>query len=61
MNSVRRIVTVAGLVVLGLTPWVMAQLEQPSRPAVCYPLTAFARPTLFNVFWGLPVFRFPFQ
>lgn len=59
--SIRRILTLAGLIVLGLTPWARAQLPQPSLPAVCYPLTAFARPTLFNVLWGLPVFRWPFQ
>lgn len=61
MKSLRRILTIGGLVVLGMTPWAQAQLAQPPLPAICYPLTAFARPTLFNVLFGLPVFRFPFQ
>lgn len=61
MKSLKRVLTLAGLVVLGVTPWASAQLPQPSLPAFCYPLTAFARPTLFNLFWGVPVFRWPFQ
>jgi hypothetical protein len=61
MQSIKRVLTFAGLIVLGITPWASAQLAQPTRPAACYPLTAFARPTILNVLWGLPVFRFPFQ
>ncbi|MCK6457794.1 MAG: hypothetical protein L6Q92_14850 [Phycisphaerae bacterium] len=61
MKSLKRVLTYAGLVVLGLTPWASAQLPQPTLPAVCYPWTAFAKPTLFNVFWGIPPIRFPFQ
>ncbi len=60
-SSMKRILTLAGLVVLGVTPWATAQLPEPTLPAACYPLTAFARPTLFNVLFGLPVFRFPYQ
>jgi hypothetical protein len=61
MKRLKRILTLAGLLVLGVTPWAQAQLPPPDLPAVCYPLTAFAKPTLFNVFWNVPVFRFPFQ
>lgn len=61
MKAFKRIMTLAGLIVLGVTPWASAQLPQPSLPAVCYPLTAFARPTLWNVLFGQPVFRWPYQ
>ena len=55
-----RIVTLAGLVVLGLTPWAQAQQPLPDYPAICPPLTAFATPTLFDVFFGTHPFRFPY-
>jgi len=55
-----RIVTLAGLVVLGLTPWAQAQQPLPDYPAICPPLTAFATPTLFDVFFGTQPFRFPY-
>lgn len=55
-----RIITLAGLVVLGLTPWAQAQQPLPDYPAICPPLTAFATPTLFDVFFGTQPFRFPY-
>ena len=61
MKAIKRIATLAGLVVLGVTPWAQAQLPQPTLPAACYPLTAFAHPSIFNVIWNIPVFRFPYQ
>jgi len=61
MKSIKRIMTLAGLLALGVTPWAQAQLPQPTLPAGCYPLTAFARPTLYNVLFAVPVFRFPYQ
>jgi len=59
--SWHRIVTLAGLTVLGLTPWASAQQATPDLPAVCPPLTAFASPTLFDVFFGTTPIRFPYQ
>lgn len=59
--SWRRIVTAAGLIVLGVTPWAQAQLPPPNQPAWCSPLTSIANPTFFNFFWGEPVIRFPYQ
>lgn len=56
-----RIVTLAGLVVLGVTPWAQAQLPPPNEPALCPPLTAFANPTAFDFFWGTMPIRFPYQ
>ena len=56
-----RILTMAGLVVLGVAPWAQAQLPQPNLPAFCPPLTAFANPTMFDVFWGTTPIRFPYQ
>lgn len=56
-----RIMTFAGLVVLGITPWAQAQLPPPNLPAVCPPLTAFASPTLFDFFWGTTPTRFPYE
>ncbi len=55
-----RALTLAGLVVLGITPWANAALPQPDLPAVCPPLTAFAHPTLFDVFWGTTPIKFPY-
>ena len=59
--SWRNVVTVAGLIVLGITPWAQAQQPPPDMPAYCPPLTAFATPTLFDVFWGTTPIRFPYQ
>lgn len=59
--SWRRITTLAGLVVLGVTPWAQAQLPPPNDPAFCPPLTAFAGPTAFDLFWGTTPIRFPYQ
>ncbi len=56
-----RIITFAGLVVLGVTPWAQAQLPPPNDPALCPPLTAFAGPTFFDYFWGTTPIRFPYQ
>lgn len=56
-----RILTLAGLVVLGVAPWAQAQLPPPNDPALCPPLTAFAGPTLFDTFWGTSPIRFPYQ
>lgn len=56
-----RIVTFAGLIILGITPWAQAQLPQPNLPAVCPPLTAFASPSLFDFFWGTTPIRFPYE
>jgi hypothetical protein len=55
-----RILTFAGLVVLGVAPWAKAQLPQPDFPAYCPPLTAFANPTLFDVFFGTTPIKFPY-
>ncbi len=59
----REIVTLAALVLLGITPWAQAQLQppQPPPPVVCPPLTAIATPTFFDVLFGTMPFRFPFQ
>lgn len=56
-----RVITYAGMIVLGITPWARAQLDPPNNPAFCPPLTAFASPTLFDVFWGTTPIRFPFE
>lgn len=55
-----RVLTMAGLAVLGITPWANAALPQPNLPAICPPLTAFAHPTLFDVFWGTTPIKFPY-
>lgn len=60
-RSWRGIITMAGLIVLGLTPWAHGQLATPDLPAYCPPLTAFANPTLFDLFWGTTPIRFPYQ
>lgn len=60
-RSWHRIMTLAGLAVLGLTPWASAQQATPDLPAYCPPLTAFASPTLFDVFFGTTPIRFPYQ
>jgi len=60
-NRWQRVLTLAGLFVLGLTPWAMAQQAQPSQPVYCPPLTAFATPTLFDFWFGTTPFRYPFQ
>ena len=60
-RSWRNIITMAGLIVLGVTPWASAQLPTPDLPAYCPPLTAFAHPTMFDVFWGTTPIRFPYQ
>ena len=59
--SWRNIVTLAGLIVLGITPWAQAQLPPPDQPALCPPLASIATPTLFDVVWGTTPIRFPFQ
>ncbi|HVP13817.1 MAG TPA: hypothetical protein VMV94_21770 [Phycisphaerae bacterium] len=59
--SWRRIVTLAGLLVLGITPWASAQLPPPNMPAYCPPLTSIANPSLFDVFWGTTPIRYPYQ
>lgn len=51
----------AGLFVLGITPWAYAQLDAPNQPAFCPPLTSIATPTLFNALWGTTPIRFPYQ
>jgi len=58
-----RIATLAGLAVLGITPWAQAQLPplDPPPAVICPPLTAIATPTLFDVFFGTTPIRFPFQ
>ena len=56
-----RVFTLAGLIVLGVTPWAQAQLPPPNFPAYCPPLTAFANPTLFDMFWGTTPIRFPYN
>lgn len=58
-----RIATLAGLAVLGITPWAQAQLAplDPPPAVICPPLTAIATPTLFDVFFGTTPIRFPFQ
>ncbi len=62
-RSWRNIVTLASLVVLGITPWAQAQLPplNPPPPVLCPPLTAIATPTIFNVLFGTLPFRFPCQ
>ncbi len=57
----RRILTLAGLIVLGLTPWAHAQLPPPNQPAFCPPLTSIATQSLFDVLWGTTPIRFPYQ
>jgi hypothetical protein len=57
----RHILTLAGLAVLGITPWASAQAPQPNMPAYCPPLTAIANPSLFDLFWGTTPIRFPYQ
>ena len=59
--SWRHIITLAGLVVLGITPWVSAQNPPPNMPAYCPPLTAIANPSLFDLVWGTTPIRFPYQ
>ena len=59
--SWRYILTVAGLVVLGITPWASAQNAQPDFPAFCPPFTDIANPTMFDVFWGTTPIRWPYQ
>jgi hypothetical protein len=63
-NSVQgrwgRIITLAGLVVLGVAPWAPSQQPLPNLPAYCPPLTAFAHPTLFDLFSGTAPIRFPY-
>ena len=56
----QRATTLGALAVLGLTPWAQAQQPLPDFPAVCPPLTAFATPTLFDVWFGTAPIRFPF-
>ena len=56
----RDIIFMAGLIVLGITPWAQAQLPPPAYPAFCPPLTAFASPTAFDLFWGTTPIRFPY-
>lgn len=58
--SWQRVSTLGALAVLGLTPWAQAQQPLPDFPAVCPPLTAFATPTLFDVWFGTAPIRFPF-
>ncbi|GJQ26737.1 MAG: hypothetical protein HBSAPP02_17690 [Phycisphaerae bacterium] len=55
-----RVLTMAGLAVLGLTPWANAALPQPDLPAICPPLTAFAHPTFFDFLWGTTPIKFPY-
>lgn len=59
----KQIVTLAGLAVLGITPWAQAQLAplDPPPAVICPPLTAIANPTLFDVYFGTTPIRFPFQ
>ncbi len=56
----QRAATLGALAVLGLTPWAQAQQPLPDFPAICPPLTAFATPTLFDVWFGTAPIRFPF-
>jgi hypothetical protein len=58
-----RILTLAGLAVLGISPWAQAQLDpiEPPPAVICPPLTAIANPTIFDVFFGTTPIRFPFQ
>ncbi len=58
--SSQRVSTLGALAVLGLTPWAQAQQPLPDFPAICPPLTAFATPTLFDVWFGTAPIRFPF-
>lgn len=51
----------AGLFVLGITPWASAQLPAPDYPAYCPPLTFIQTPSLFDLFWGTTPIRFPYQ
>lgn len=55
-----RVLTMAGLTVLGITPWANAALPQPDLPAICPPLTAFAHPTFFDFLWGTTPIKFPY-
>ncbi len=59
----RKIATLAGMAVLGITPWAQAQLAplDPPPAVICPPLTAIATPTLFDVWFGTTPIRFPFQ
>lgn len=59
----KRIAAMAGLAVLGITPWAQAQLAplDPPPAVICPPLTAIATPTLFDVYFGTTPIRFPFQ
>lgn len=57
----RKIVTLAALLILGITPFAHAQLDPPNYPSVCPPLTSLANPTLFDLFWGTTPIRFPYQ
>lgn len=56
----RQRLTLAGMTVLGLTTWAEASQALPNYPAVCPPLTAFATPTMFDVWWGTAPIRFPY-
>jgi hypothetical protein len=54
-------ITLAALAVLGLTPWAQAAIQPlPDLPAFCPPLSAFATPTLFDVWFGTTPLRFPY-
>lgn len=59
----KQIVTLAGLAVLGMTPWAQAQLPplDPPPAVICPTWTAIATPTLFDVWFGTTPIRFPFQ
>lgn len=59
-RSWRNAIFMAGLVVLGVTPWASAQLPTPDLPALCPPLTAFAHPSFFDVMWGTTPIRWPY-
>jgi hypothetical protein len=59
-QSWRNTIFMAALVVLGIAPWAKAQLPTPDLPALCPPLTAFAHPTLFDIFWGTTPIRWPY-
>lgn len=57
----QRAITLAGLLVLGVTPFAHAQFDAPTYPAYCPPLTAFSNATLFDMFWNTTPIRFPYQ
>jgi hypothetical protein len=56
----RNTLLMAVLVVLGVTPWAKAQLPLPDLPAICPPITAFAVPSLFDLYWGTTPIKFPY-